>query len=71
MRKDIHSVFDAGYVTVDESYRFSVSNKIKDVFNNGEEYRRLHGKSLRLPRVEADWPERDLLRWHNTNRYLG
>src|SRR5207247_1488254 len=29
LRKDIHCVFDAGYATVDASYRFVVSNKIK------------------------------------------
>src|SRR4029077_12755333 len=40
LRKDIHSVFDAGYATVDERYRFLVSKKVKEVFNNGEEYLR-------------------------------
>ncbi len=49
LRKDIHSVFDAGYATVDRDYRFLVSKKVKEVFNNGEEYLRLDGKTLRLP----------------------
>jgi putative restriction endonuclease len=71
LRKDIHSILDAGYATVDTEYRFVVSNKVKEVFNNGEEYRRLHGKELRLPRREADWPNLDFLRWHNSERYLG
>lgn len=71
LRKDIHSVFDAGYVTIDEQYRFSVSRKIKEVFNNGEEYLRLHGKALRLPDRPSARPDPDLLRWHNTNCYLG
>jgi putative restriction endonuclease len=71
LRKDIHSVFDAGYATIDEKYRFSVSNKIKDIFNNGEEYLRLHGKVLRLPNRRSDWPDPNFLRWHNTNRYVG
>jgi len=31
LRKDIHSVFDAGYATVDEGHRFVVSRKVKDV----------------------------------------
>jgi putative restriction endonuclease len=70
MRKDIHSVFDAGYITIDQHYRLSVSPKIKDVFNNGEEYRRLHGKTLRLPHHKADWPDREFLRWHNDKRFL-
>jgi putative restriction endonuclease len=70
LRKDIHSVFDAGYVTIDEKYCFSVSRKIKEVFNNGEEYLRLHGKVLRLPKRRSDWPDPLFLRWHNTNRYV-
>jgi putative restriction endonuclease len=71
LRKDIHSVFDAGYVTINEDFRFSVSKKVKEVFNNGEEYLRLHGKELRRPERRADWPDIDLLKWHNNNRYLG
>ncbi len=71
LRKDIHSVFDAGYVTINEDLKFSVSKKVKEVFNNGEEYLRLHGKTLRLPDRKADWPDVDLLKWHNNHRYLG
>ena len=71
MRKDIHSVFDAGYITIDEKYRLCVSSKIKEVYNNGEEYRRLHGKALRPPILKTDWPDPNLLRWHNEKRFLG
>jgi putative restriction endonuclease len=70
LRKDIHSVFDAGYATVDQDYRFLVSRKVKEVFNNGEEYLRLDGKVLRLPSKGTDWPSADFLRWHNLNRFL-
>lgn len=71
LRKDIHSVFDAGYVTIDTDHRLVVSNKVKKEFNNGEEYRRLHGQSLRLPERRSDWPDPELLRWHNEKRFLG
>jgi putative restriction endonuclease len=71
LRKDIHSVFDAGYVTISEDFKFSVSKKVKEIFNNGEEYLRLDGKGLRLPDQKTDWPDVDLLRWHNNHRYLG
>ena len=71
LRKDIHSVFDAGYVTIKHDYTFSVSKKVKEVFNNGEEYLRLQGSSIRLPERKADWPDLELLRWHNHHRYLG
>ena len=71
LRKDVHSVFDAGYVTVKDDYTFLVSKKVKEVFNNGEEYLRLQGSSIRLPQRNTDWPDPDLLRWHNNNCYLG
>lgn len=70
LRRDIHSVFDAGYATVDKDYRFLVSGKVKEIYNNGEEYLRLHGKQLRLPTRSSDWPDPDFLRWHNVNRFL-
>jgi putative restriction endonuclease len=71
LRKDIHCVFDMGYATIDPNYRFVVSNEVRDRFDNGEEYRRLHGKVLRLPSESSDWPDPELLRWHNENRFLG
>jgi putative restriction endonuclease len=70
LRKDIHSVFDAGYATVTENYQFLVSKRVKEVFNNGEEYLRLNGNILRLPTGKSDWPNPDFLRWHNKNRFL-
>jgi putative restriction endonuclease len=69
-RKDIHSVFDAGYATVNKNYQFLVSKKVKEVFNNGEEYLRLNGNVLRLPMGKSDWPNPDFLHWHNQNRFL-
>jgi putative restriction endonuclease len=71
LRKDIHSVFDAGYVTIKDDFTFSVSKKVKEVFNSGEEYLRLHGNAIRRPDRKSDWPDLDLLRWHNKERYLG
>jgi putative restriction endonuclease len=71
LRKDIHSVFDAGYATVDKNHRFLVSRKVKEVFNNGEEYLQLHGKLLCLPARKSDWPNPDFIEWHNQNRFLG
>jgi putative restriction endonuclease len=71
LRKDIHSVFDAGYATIDSDYRFVVSEKVRDIFNNGNEYRRLHGVKMRLPVNPMDRPSPESLRWHNENRYLG
>jgi HNH endonuclease len=37
-RRDIHSLFDAGYVTVTPDYHFEVSRRIKEEFENGRDY---------------------------------
>lgn len=71
LRRDIHSVFDAGYVTVDENYRFVVSDRVKTDFNNGNEYRRLHGTRLKTPASTLNRPDRQLLQWHNNNVFRG
>jgi putative restriction endonuclease len=71
LRRDIHSVFDAGYVTIDEQYRFVVSDRVRTDFDNGNEYRRLHGSVLTLPTLQRARPAGDVLRWHNENIFLG
>ena len=71
LRKDIHSVFDSGYATIDEDYRFVVSQKVREVFNNGHEYRRLHGSFMNLPNEASDHPDKLALRWHNEHCFLG
>ena len=71
MRRDIHSVFDAGYVTIDLDLRFVVSERVKSDFNNGSEYRRLHGARLAVPARPGWAPSREALAWHNGERFLG
>ncbi len=71
LRADVHKLFDSGYVTVTPEYRFEVSRKIKEEFENGREYYALHGTSIRLPQDMRDRPHIDALAWHNENRFLG
>lgn len=46
LRRDIHSLFDAGYVTVTHDLRFEVSRRIKEEFDNGKHYYALHGQLI-------------------------
>jgi putative restriction endonuclease len=71
LRKDIHSVFDAGYATIDVNHNIIVGERIREIYHNGEEYRRLHGSRLRLPDRIADRPDPFFLKWHNDSRFLG
>lgn len=71
LRKDIHSVFDAGYATFDNDFRLVVSDKVKTEFNNGNEYLRLKGERLKVP-LNAEWrPSLANIEWHQNNVYLG
>jgi putative restriction endonuclease len=69
LRRDIHSVFDAGYLTFDEDFRVVVSERVRTEFNNGKEYRRLHGEKLRLPPNARLQPDPARLEWHRENRF--
>ena len=70
-RGDIHSVFDAGYMTIDEDLKFVVSDRVRTDFNNGNEYRRLHGSLVTVPTLPKHQPDRAGLRWHNETVFLG
>jgi putative restriction endonuclease len=71
LRRDIHSLFDLGYVTVTPRHQFEVSRRIRDEFENGRDYYALHGKPIRTPDLEAQRPDPQALIWHNENRFLG
>jgi putative restriction endonuclease len=71
LRRDIHSLFDRGYVTVTPELRFEVSHRIKEEFENGRDYYALHGRSVQPPDDVSRQPDRQALTWHNENRYLG
>ncbi|NLW45585.1 MAG: HNH endonuclease [Syntrophomonadaceae bacterium] len=72
LRKDLHALFDRGYMTISLDYRIEVSKRIKEDFGNGRDYYALHGKKLReIPERVIERPGREFLEWHNQNRYLG
>lgn len=71
MRRDIHSLFDQGYVTITPEHRFEVSRRIREEFDNGRHYYELHGSEITLPTSANQRPDVDALRWHNETRFLG
>ncbi len=71
MRRDLHALFDKGYVTITASMKVEVSRRIKEEFENGRDYYRLQGSIIRLPADPANRPSRDFLEWHNYNIYRG
>ena len=71
LRRDIHSLFDAGYVTVTPDLRFEVSRRIKEEFDNGRHYYELHGHKIDAPSDVGRSPDAEALTWHNENRFRG
>lgn len=71
LRRDIHSLFDAGYVTVAPDLRFEVSRRIKEEFDNGRHYYELHGHMIDAPSDVGRRPDAEALTWHNENRFRG
>lgn len=49
LRRDIHSLFDAGYVTITPDLKFEVSRRIREEFDNGKHYEALHGLKIDAP----------------------
>jgi putative restriction endonuclease len=71
LREDVHTLFDEGYVTVDEDYRFVVSSRLREDYENGREYYRFHGNSILLPTSPQLSPNKEAIRWHQENVYIG
>lgn len=71
LRRDIHSLFDAGYVTVTADLRFEVSRRIKEEYENGRHYYALHGQPIFTPEETLRRPDPEALRWHNEHAFRG
>lgn len=64
LRADLHRLYDRGYVTVTPDYRFEVSQRLKDDFDNGEPYYPLEGRRVWVPQEGQQQPSREFLEWH-------
>lgn len=71
LRRDLHALFDKGYITITPAMAVEVSRKIKEEFENGKDYYRLHGSNIRLPMNPKNKPNNRYLEWHNINVYRG
>jgi putative restriction endonuclease len=71
LRRDLHALFDQGYVTINPSFRLEVSHKIREEFENGRDYYRLHGGIVRVPDNPQEKPAREFIEWHNSFKYKG
>ena len=71
LRRDIHNLFDTGYVTVTPELNFVVSRRIREEFENGREYYALHGQRIIPPEQIDQRPDPGALAWHNEHCFKG
>lgn len=71
LRRDLHSLFDAGYLTVNPSLRLEVSKSIREQFSNGRHYYAMHGSKIFVPDRFEERPKDEALEWHNEHVYRG
>ena len=71
LRRDIHSLFDAGYVTVTPDLHFEVSRRIREEFENGRHSYALHGQRIDSPEEVGKRPNSAALIWHNEHCFRG
>lgn len=64
LRRDLHRLFDLGYVSARPDGRFLVSPRLRAEFANGRTYYALEGRSLVPPADSAAAPDPQLLEWH-------
>lgn len=65
LRRDLHQLFDHGFVTIRPDYSFGVSPQLRDRYANGRTYYALEGKTIQLPSDERARPAREFLEWHS------
>lgn len=64
LRSDVHALFDLGYLTITPDLVVRASRRLKDDFDNGNDYRRLDGREIHVPPARRLQPDRRLLEWH-------
>ena len=71
LRRDLHLLFDLGYVTVTPDLKFAVSGRLRDEYANGRVYYDLDGRRIRVPTDGRQLPDRERLAWHQQHVFLG
>lgn len=64
LRSDVHTLFDAGYLGVNERYELQVSPRLRSDFGNGKEFYDRAGSVIALPERRVDRPDREAVSWH-------
>lgn len=64
LRRDLHRLFDLGFVTVRPDLSFAVSPRLREDWANGRVYYELEGRSIQRPSTADATPSPESLEWH-------
>lgn len=71
LRRDLHRLFDRGYLALDDEFCLLVSPQLVTEFGAGSAYAELSGRRLRRPASMELGPGRDYVVWHRRNVFHG
>lgn len=71
LTKELHTLFDLGYVTVTPEYEVRVSPRLRAEWDNGHRYYPHDGQRLVVLPGEAERPSPQVLAWHNEKVFRG
>ena len=64
LRRDVHRLFDLGFVTVRPDLTFAVSRALRDAYANGHTYYALERRRILTSPDPASRPLSEFLEWH-------
>jgi len=71
LRRDLHRLYDRGYVTVTPDYVFRVGDSLREEFKNGRSYYDLNNAKIAVPAQERWRPSKVLRDWHRQEVFKG
>ena len=71
LRRDLHRLFDLGYVTVTPDHLFRVGNRLREEFKNGRSYYELNNTRIEVPPESVLQPSKTALEWHGATIFRG
>ncbi len=71
LAKELHTLFDLGYLTVTPKHVVRISQRLRADWNNGRRYETFDGKPVFVPQRPELQPSKLALEWHGDVKFLG
>jgi putative restriction endonuclease len=69
LRSDVHTLFDLGYLGINERYELQVSRLLREEWGNGREFYDQAGRAIRVPSNQSNRPGRAAIEWHLDTKF--